>query len=131
MRRPYASFALLAHQVALERCLSVPEAELSNNGADNAIRPLELGSKNWPAIGRPSGWTPVGQPLHLGRELPPGRNRSGGIFDRSHRPRAGPSGKLHCGVVAIALETGIRTGNFHQFRSRIFVRPTPLSRSCN
>ena len=45
---------LLAHQVALERCLSVPEAELSNNGAENAVRPLKLGAKNWLAIGHPS-----------------------------------------------------------------------------
>ena len=45
---------LLAHQAALERCLTVPEAELSNNGAENAVRPLKLGAKNWLAIGHPS-----------------------------------------------------------------------------
>jgi transposase len=45
---------LLAQQVPLERCLTVPEAELSNNGAENSIRPLKLGAKNWQAIGHPS-----------------------------------------------------------------------------
>jgi len=45
---------LLAHQAALGRCLSIPEAELSNNGAENAVRPLKLGAKNWLAIGHPS-----------------------------------------------------------------------------
>jgi len=36
---------LLAHHGSLERCLSVPEAELSNNGAENSVRPLKLGAK--------------------------------------------------------------------------------------
>ena len=45
---------LLAHQAPLERCITVPEAELSNNGAENAVRPLKLGAKNWLAIGHPS-----------------------------------------------------------------------------
>ena len=45
---------LLAHQVPLERCITVLEAELSNNGAENAVRPLKLGAKNWGAIGHPS-----------------------------------------------------------------------------
>jgi transposase len=45
---------LLAHHVNLERCLTEPEAELSNNGAENAVRPLKLGAKNWLAVGHPS-----------------------------------------------------------------------------
>lgn len=45
---------LLAHQASLKRCLTEPEAELSNNGAENAVRPLKLGAKNWIAIGHPS-----------------------------------------------------------------------------
>ena len=32
---------LFAHKVVLERCLTVPGAELSNNGAENAVRPLK------------------------------------------------------------------------------------------
>jgi transposase len=45
---------LLAHHASLERCLTEPEAELSNNGAENAIRPLKLGLKNWLAVGSPA-----------------------------------------------------------------------------
>lgn len=45
---------LLAHQASLKRCLTEPEAEISNNGAENAVRPLKLGLKNWIAIGNPS-----------------------------------------------------------------------------
>jgi len=45
---------LRAHQAPLERCITMPEAELSNNGAENAVRPLKLGAKNWGAIGHPS-----------------------------------------------------------------------------
>jgi len=45
---------LLAHHASLERCLSVPEAELSYNGAENSVRPLKLGLKNWIAVGHPS-----------------------------------------------------------------------------
>jgi hypothetical protein len=45
---------LLAQRVSLERCLTMPRAELSNNGAENSIRPLKLGAKNWQAIGHPS-----------------------------------------------------------------------------
>jgi transposase len=45
---------LLAQQVRLERCLTVPQAELSNNGAENSIRPLKLGAKNWIGIGHPN-----------------------------------------------------------------------------
>ena len=45
---------LLGQHASLERCLTVPEAELSNNGAENAIRPLKLGAKNWLAVGHPS-----------------------------------------------------------------------------
>jgi len=45
---------LIAQRPWLERCLSVPGAELSNNAVENAIRPLKLGAKNWLAIGNPS-----------------------------------------------------------------------------
>jgi len=45
---------LFAHHASLERCLSVPEAELSNNGAENSVRPLKLGLRNWIAVGHPS-----------------------------------------------------------------------------
>lgn len=45
---------LLGQEARLERCLRVPQAELSNNGAENSIRPLKLGSKNWIGIGHPN-----------------------------------------------------------------------------
>ena len=32
----------------------MPGAELSNNGAENAVRSLKLGAKNWSAVGHPS-----------------------------------------------------------------------------
>lgn len=44
---------LLDQQERLERCLSTPEAEISNNGVERAIRPLKLGAKNWLFIGDP------------------------------------------------------------------------------
>jgi transposase len=45
---------LLAQRSPLERCLSVPGAELSNNAVENSIRPLKLGAKNWLAVGHPA-----------------------------------------------------------------------------
>jgi len=44
---------LLDQQERLERCLTTPEAEISNNGVERAIRPLKLGAKNWLFIGDP------------------------------------------------------------------------------
>jgi hypothetical protein len=44
---------LLDQQERLERCLTTPEAEISNNGVERAIRPLKLGAKNWMFIGDP------------------------------------------------------------------------------
>lgn len=45
---------LLHHQSALAACLTEAQAEISNNGAENSIRPLKLGLKNWLAVGHPS-----------------------------------------------------------------------------
>jgi transposase len=45
---------LLDQQERLERCLTTPVAEISNNGVERAIRPLKLGAKNWLFIGDPS-----------------------------------------------------------------------------
>lgn len=45
---------LLAQQRSLERCLTTPGARLDNNPAENCIRPLKLGAKNWLQIGHPS-----------------------------------------------------------------------------
>lgn len=44
---------LLAQQEPLRRCLTEPQAELSNNAVENAIRPLKLGAKNWLQVGHP------------------------------------------------------------------------------
>lgn len=44
---------LLGQRASLMRCVTTPGAYLDNNGAENAIRPLKLGSKNWLFIGRP------------------------------------------------------------------------------
>ena len=44
---------LLGQQEPLRRCLTEPKAVLSNNGVENAIRPLKLGAKNWLQVGHP------------------------------------------------------------------------------
>ena len=44
---------LLDQQERLERCLTNPEAELSNNAVERAIRPLKIGARNWQFIGDP------------------------------------------------------------------------------
>ena len=45
---------LLGQRSSLQRCLSEPGALIHNNPAENCIRPLKLGAKNWQAIGHPS-----------------------------------------------------------------------------
>lgn len=45
---------LLGQRASLERCVTTPGAYLDNNGAENAIRPLKLGARNWLFIGHPS-----------------------------------------------------------------------------
>ncbi|MFA5265327.1 MAG: IS66 family transposase [Opitutaceae bacterium] len=44
---------MLARCESLERCITVPRARLDNNPAENAVRPLKLGAKNWLQIGHP------------------------------------------------------------------------------
>lgn len=44
---------LLGQRPSLMRCVTTPGAYLDNNGAENAIRPLKLGAKNWLFIGHP------------------------------------------------------------------------------
>ncbi len=44
---------LLDQQERLARCLTITEAEISNNGVERAIRPLKLGARNWLFIGDP------------------------------------------------------------------------------
>jgi transposase len=44
---------LFNQRASLERCVTTPGAYLDNNGAENAIRPLKLGAKNWLFIGHP------------------------------------------------------------------------------
>jgi transposase len=44
---------LLGQRASLTRCVTTPGAYLDNNGAENAIRPLKLGAKNWLFIGHP------------------------------------------------------------------------------
>lgn len=44
---------LLDQQERLHRCLTEPEAEISNNAVERAIRPLKLGARNWLFVGDP------------------------------------------------------------------------------
>lgn len=44
---------LMGQRLSLTRCVTTPNAVLDNNGAENAIRPLKLGAKNWLFIGHP------------------------------------------------------------------------------
>jgi transposase len=44
---------LLEQQERLARCLNEPEAEISNNAVERAIRPLKLGARNWLFVGDP------------------------------------------------------------------------------
>jgi hypothetical protein len=44
---------LLEQQERLERCVTTPEAELSNNAVERAIRPLKIGAHNWLFVGDP------------------------------------------------------------------------------
>ena len=43
----------LGQRTPLMRCVTTPGAMLDNNGAENAIRPLKLGAKNWLFVGHP------------------------------------------------------------------------------
>ena len=45
---------LRGQQASLMRCLTEPGARIDNNPAENCVRPLKLGAKNWLAIGHPS-----------------------------------------------------------------------------
>ena len=44
---------LLGQRVPLTRCVTTPGAYLDNNAAENAIRPLKSGAKNWLFVGHP------------------------------------------------------------------------------
>lgn len=44
---------LLEQQEFLRRCLTIPDAELTNSGAERAVRPLKTGVKNWMFVGHP------------------------------------------------------------------------------
>jgi transposase len=44
---------LLDQQERLQRCLTEPEAEISNNAVERAIRPLKVGARNWLFVGDP------------------------------------------------------------------------------
>ena len=44
---------LLGQRASLRRCVTTPDAYLDNNAAENAIRPLKLGAKNWLFVGHP------------------------------------------------------------------------------
>lgn len=45
---------LRGQHASLMRCLTEPGARIDNNPAENCVRPLKLGAKNWLAIGHPS-----------------------------------------------------------------------------
>lgn len=44
---------LLNRHDSLRRCLSEPQAELSNNPCEAALRPIKIGANNWGAVGHP------------------------------------------------------------------------------
>jgi len=44
---------LLGQRASLTRCVTTPDAYLDNNAAENAIRPLKVGAKNWLFVGHP------------------------------------------------------------------------------
>ncbi|MGH6886248.1 MAG: IS66 family transposase, partial [Geminicoccales bacterium] len=44
---------LLGQQAYLRRCLTTPDAELSNSGAERVVRPLKTGVANWMFVGHP------------------------------------------------------------------------------
>lgn len=44
---------LLGQRAPLRRCVTTLDAYLDNNAAENAIRPLKLGAKNWLFVGHP------------------------------------------------------------------------------
>jgi hypothetical protein len=44
---------LLDQHEHLRRCLTIPDAELTNNAAERALRPLKTGVKNWMFVGHP------------------------------------------------------------------------------
>jgi transposase len=44
---------VMGQRESLARCVTTPDAYLDNNGAENAIRPLKLGAKNWLFVGHP------------------------------------------------------------------------------
>ncbi len=44
---------LLGQRASLMRCVTTPGAVLDHNSAENAIRPLKLGARNWLFIGHP------------------------------------------------------------------------------
>ena len=56
----------------LTRSLDNPEVELSNNLAENSMRPVALGRKNWISSGKPAGRTEGGGHPVSNRELPAG-----------------------------------------------------------
>ena len=67
----------------LTRFLEYPELELSNNLAENSMRPIAIGRKNWIHIGSPAGRTqsrrdPIGR-----RELPSKEDSGARISGRS------------------------------------------------
>jgi transposase len=45
---------MFGQQERLEKCLTIVEAEISNNSVERAVRPLKLGAKNWLFIGHPN-----------------------------------------------------------------------------
>jgi transposase len=44
---------LLEQQEYLQRCITTPGAELTNNAAERALRPLKTGVRNWLFVGHP------------------------------------------------------------------------------
>ena len=71
----------------LIRFLDYPELELSNNLAENSMRPIALGRGNWIHIGSEHGRTARGRHHLRDRKLPPSQN-PGARLPRRHPARA-------------------------------------------
>ena len=85
-----------------------PELELSNNLAENSMRPVALGRKNWIHIGKPTGRT-KGCSNSLGRgKLPPVETPSARLFGNDpswacRSPDPAPSGTHSKGLGLLFL----------------------------
>jgi hypothetical protein len=75
----------------LNRFLEYPELELSNNLAENSMRPVALGRRNWIHIGSAHAGPKIAAILFGGGKLPQTETRSARLYGRgSSRTRRPP-----------------------------------------